>query len=136
MAHSQPNELSPEFLRHELYSESTLPLLSYLIRNVHARETDSDQTATDIFHEVKRGIGLDDRPIPDVPDESEQVEPAMLLLMKEGPSGNGTKIQGAPKVSDMRGPDLHTNSLTNLGYDRGCRYLWALRWIRAQEGRL
>jgi hypothetical protein len=93
-AFSHTEELSPEFLTHEIYSESTLPLLSYLLRN----GPDSSKSATTVFHEVQAGIGQDARPIP---DESEQVEPAMLLLMKNGPSGNGSKIPGAPKVRDF-----------------------------------
>ncbi|KAJ1323045.1 L-amino-acid oxidase [Microdochium nivale] len=80
------------YLRHEIHSESTLPLLSFLLRE----RPDTAKRATQLFHEVIRGIGEDKRPIP---DESEQVEPAMIDLIENGPSGNNTKIPGEPTVT-------------------------------------
>lgn len=83
-----------QYLAQEIRSESTLPLLSWLLRT----EQDSEKSPTRIFHEVKAGVGIDTRPIPDdFPDESELVEAEMLNLINKGP-GDGKPIQGSPKV--------------------------------------
>lgn len=87
----------PGYLRHEIHSESTLPLLSFLLRE----RPDTAKRATQLFHEVIRGIGEDKRPIP---DESVQVEPAMIELMDNGPSGKNTKIPGEPTVRKYHSP--------------------------------
>ena len=78
------------YLTQEIHSESTLPLLSWLLK----AEKDNEKSFTQIFHEVKAGVGTAPRPIP---DESEQVEPAMLQLIEKGPGG-GQLIEGNPKV--------------------------------------
>jgi len=87
------SEADVHYLTQEIHSESTLPLLSWLLRTAQ----DSDKSPTRIFHEVKAGVGKDDRPIP---DESEQVEPTMLQLIEKGPGG-GKKIKGNPKVTRL-----------------------------------
>lgn len=88
-----------QYFAQEIRSESTLPLLSWLLRT----EQDSKKSPTRIFHEVKAGVGKDERPIPDeeFPDESELVEADMLNLINIGP-GDGKPIQGSPKVARSR----------------------------------
>lgn len=79
------------FLTHEIHSESTLPLLSYLIRL-----RPGEKSATEVFHQVKAGVGKDLRPIP---DESEQLEPTLISLIDNGPGGDRSrKVPGSPKV--------------------------------------
>lgn len=89
------------YLTQEIRSESTLPLLSWLLRT----KQDPETSPTQIFHEVKAGVGVDPRPIP---DESEEVEEPMLRLIEKGP-GDGTKIKGKPRVMYFR---VETTKLT------------------------
>lgn len=87
---SEPQDVG-HFLTHEIHSESTLPLLSYLVRL-----RPGEKSATDVFHRVKAGIGADPRVIP---DESEQLEPTLINLIDHGPGGDrGRKVPGGPKV--------------------------------------
>lgn len=80
------------YLQEELHSESTLPLLSYF---VGCRQR--DDSATQVFTDVKAQIGKAERPIP---DESEQLADALLKLIEEGPGGDRKKrVEGSPKVS-------------------------------------
>ena len=87
----EDSALSASFLKHEIHSESTFPLLSYFLRS---RSCKNSKDATKCFHEVIAGIGKDRRVIP---DESVQLEKVLLELIAKGP-GNGKKIPGNPKV--------------------------------------
>lgn len=82
---SSPNWLEREDFR----SESTLPLLNFLLH------TTPDQAVEDIailLHNVTKGIGIDESPLP---DESEQLKDVFLKLIKDGPG----KVTGNPSVS-------------------------------------
>ncbi|KAF4972603.1 hypothetical protein FSARC_876 [Fusarium sarcochroum] len=81
-----------ESLRFELHSESTLPLLSYLIK---CGENDQDDPK-DIFQDVKSSIGEADRPIP---DEAEPLENVLIGLINHGPGGSGQRIPKGPTVT-------------------------------------
>lgn len=73
------------FLTHEVHSESTLPLLQWLLRTQQQEllpDSEQKKTDTEIFKDVKGGVGKDARPIP---DESELVEGPMLNLIAKGP---------------------------------------------------
>lgn len=93
---------TPRYLHREIHSESTLPLLSFLLRE----RPDTAKRATQLFHEVISGIGIDERPIP---DESAQVEPTLIELIEKGPSGDGNKIGKKLTVSAAHTPYIfHT----------------------------
>ncbi|KAJ4255987.1 hypothetical protein NW762_009061 [Fusarium torreyae] len=81
-----------ESLALELHSESTLPLLSYLIK---CKENDKEGSKA-IFQDVKSSIGEADRPIP---DEAEPLEDVLIGLIDNGPSGSGQKIPKSPTVT-------------------------------------
>lgn len=80
--------ISEEFLTCEVHSERVLPVISYFIR---CRKSGEDRSLADIFQRVKRGVGVDDRPIP---DESEPLMPELIKLIDNGPG----KIEGSPTV--------------------------------------
>lgn len=87
------------YLQEELHSESTLPLLSYFVA---CRQR--DDSATQVFTDIKAQIGKADRPIP---DESEQLADSLLKLIEEGPGGDKKKrVEGNPKVSENFSMDL------------------------------
>ena len=75
----------------ELRSESTLPLLNFLLRT---RPDQTAETLATCLHEVTAGVGEDDPPIP---DESEQLKSEYLRLMKDGPG----EISGNPSVRSI-----------------------------------
>lgn len=78
-----------QYFGHEIQSESTLPLLSYLLKS---RQLE-DETLVDIFHNVKAGVGTDERPIP---DEAVIIEKEMINIINNGPQGG--RLEGKPKV--------------------------------------
>ena len=87
--------LADPWLKQEVRSESTLPLLNFLLRT---KPGQTAETLTTCLHEVTAGIGQDDPPIP---DESEQLKSEYLRLMRDGPG----EITGSPTVrhtSDLR----------------------------------
>jgi hypothetical protein len=98
---ADPSSLPTEdFFGTELHSESTLPLLNFLLKS---RPEDSTKNATITFHNVTAGIGVDAPPpvleIPkQIPDESIIEKTALLNLINVGPSGDGKKITGNPTV--------------------------------------
>ena len=81
-----------ESLACELHSESTLPLLTYLVQ---CKQNNHSGTRA-LFQDVKANIGKAKRPIP---DESEQLEKVLLRLIEKGPSDDHKKIPGNPTVS-------------------------------------
>jgi hypothetical protein len=85
---------SKEFSSHDLHSESTLPLLNFLLRS---RKEYSAEKTNEIIHSVTAGIGIDKKP--PIPDESEILRTNYINLINHGPSGTGTKISGMPTVS-------------------------------------
>ncbi|ETS85547.1 hypothetical protein PFICI_03572 [Pestalotiopsis fici W106-1] len=76
-------------LRSDLHSERALPVISYFIRS---RQQGPNECLADIFQSVKRGVGIDDRPIP---DESLPLKAAFEKLIQDGPG----KIKNAPTVT-------------------------------------
>ena len=76
--------LKANFLTQELRSESTLPLLNLFLQLGH--DATADQV-NDKLHALTVSIGKEERPIP---DESEQLQTALLQLM----------ANGVPKVDD------------------------------------
>jgi hypothetical protein len=84
----------PKHLIHELSSESTLPLLNFLLKS---NTRDTVEQTTETIHSVTAGIGID-KP-PPIPDESEQFKAWALNLIKNGPGGSREKILGNPTVS-------------------------------------
>jgi len=100
---SQPATPTSKFLSNELHSESTLPLLNFLLRS---SPNDTVEDTTKAIHSVTAGIGVDPPPpipaIPDerpdkLPDESVIDKTALINLINNGP-GEGTKIPGQPTV--------------------------------------
>lgn len=91
MSHSTAGTVSPGFIRQEIQSESTLPLLSFLISYRF-----SDDNLSKIFEDVKSQIGRADRPIP---DESEQLRTSLINLINSGPGKDGEDLLGRPTVS-------------------------------------
>lgn len=81
-----------ESLTSELHSESTLPLLTYLVR---CKQSNHNGTGI-LFQDVKSNIGEADRPIP---DESVELKKILLKLIEKGPSGDHKRIHGNPTVS-------------------------------------
>ncbi len=88
-------EFIDDFLKQEVRSESTLPLLNFLLST---KPGQTDEAVAKSLHEVTAGIGKQDPPMP---DESEQDKEALLKLMKDGPG----KVTGNPTVS----PDCITH---------------------------
>ena len=86
-------KLADSWLKQEVRSESTLPLLNFLSRT---KEDPTAETLVACLHEVTAGVGKDDPPIP---DESEQLRSEYLRLMKEGPG----KVIGNPTVRSVVG---------------------------------
>lgn len=84
---------------HEIRSESTLPLLNFLLT---AGPNQSTQKVAIVLHQVTADIGKQDPPIP---DESEQDRTRLLKLIKDGP---GT-VEGHPKASFV-------SSILYIGY--------------------
>ncbi|KAI2785479.1 hypothetical protein F4815DRAFT_440707 [Daldinia loculata] len=84
----------PSFLERKIFSESTLPLLTYFIaRALAAAPNHRGSSAVDDFSGVKSGIGKAERTIP---DESQQLRETLLNLMNKGPGG-------APNSEGQRG---------------------------------
>lgn len=77
------------WLEQEFRSESTLPLLNFLLCT---KPEDPTEVITKHLQEVTAGIGKQKSPIP---DESKQVELELLRLMKDGPG----KVTDNPTVS-------------------------------------
>ena len=77
------------WLEQEARSESTLPLLNFLLS---AKPEQTAEKITSILHEVTAGVGKQEPPLP---DESEQLKHVLLTLMKDGPG----KVTGHPTVS-------------------------------------
>lgn len=75
------------------HSESTLPLLNFLLRS---SPNDTVEDTTKAIHSVTAGIGVDQPP--KIPDESVIDKTALMNLINNGPSGKGTKIPGQPTV--------------------------------------
>ncbi|KAI1658254.1 hypothetical protein F4813DRAFT_357865 [Daldinia decipiens] len=99
MAYKSSNTgTSPSFLEREIYSERTLPLLTYFIaRALAAAPNHKGSSAVDDFSGVKSGIGKAERPIP---DESQQLRETLLNLINKGPGRDpGQKIPGSPTVT-------------------------------------
>jgi hypothetical protein len=80
-----------EFLRQDLRSESTLPLLNFCLQLGPDATT---KQATDKLHEITAKIGVTERPLP---DESEQLQTALLKLMADG----APKVTTKPTVRDL-----------------------------------
>ena len=78
---------APVFLTSELFSESTLPLLNFLL---HARDASAKQIAEKL-HYYTATVGIEKRPIP---DESDQLKPVLLELIRKGAG----PVEGKPKV--------------------------------------
>lgn len=95
MPHSTAGTVTPGFIGQEIHSESTLPLLSFLIGCRF-----SDDPLSKIFSDVKSQIGEADRPIP---DESEQLKTSLINLIDHGPGG---KVTGRPTVSALSVPEF------------------------------
>ncbi|KAL9610747.1 MAG: hypothetical protein Q9167_004566 [Letrouitia subvulpina] len=81
--------LSKEFVEQEIRSESTLPLLNFLL---HTKPEQSPESIADVLHEVTARIG--EQP-PPIPDESEQLRSELLRLIEKGPG----KVTGHPTVT-------------------------------------
>ena len=77
------------WLEQEARSESTLPLLNFLL-SANPEQT-AEQIAS-VLHETKARVGVQEPPLP---DESEQLRKVLLTLMKDGPG----KVTGHPTVS-------------------------------------
>lgn len=98
---------SPQVPFGELISESTLPLLSYFRECL--RQGSDVAAETEIFSQIKAGIGKDPRPfdtdnltdLPEIPDESLLVEADYINLINFGPSGDKKKIDDSPTVSSI-----------------------------------
>ena len=75
----------------EVRSESTLPLLNFLLS---ASPGQSSAQLADVLHQVTADIGQQDPPLP---DESEELKEVLLKLMKDGPG----KPDWTPKVSAL-----------------------------------
>ena len=72
-----------EFLRKDLRSESTLPLLNFFLQ---LNRDSTTEEVNDKLHKLTASVGVEKRPLP---DESEQLQKELLQLM-----------QGVPKVTD------------------------------------
>ena len=77
------------WLEQEVRSESTLPLLNFLLCT---KPEDPIEVITKRLQQVTAGIGEQKSPIP---DESKQVQIELLRLMKDGPG----KVTDNPTVS-------------------------------------
>lgn len=84
-----------DFVQKDARSESTLPLLNYLLRRGPEAST---AHATQIFQTVKAGVGKDKPPL----DESEQLRDPYMQMIDEG-VGKGGKVHGSPKVATLHG---------------------------------
>ena len=82
-------ELIADFLEREVYSESTLPLLNFLLST---KPGQTDEAVASTLQKVTAGIGKQNPPLP---DESEQLKTELLRLMDDGPG----KVTGNPTVS-------------------------------------
>lgn len=80
---------APLFLKSELRSESTLPLLNFLL---HTLPESSTEQVTANLHYYSVTIGKERRPIP---DESKQLEPVLLELIEKGAG----PVKGKPTAS-------------------------------------
>lgn len=81
--------LDPNWLKQEVCSESTFPLLNFLLRT---EQKQTVERVTELLHAVTASVGKDPPPLP---DEGEQSQKELLLLMKDGPG----KVSGNPTVS-------------------------------------
>lgn len=82
--------LAANWLKQEVRSESTLPLLNFLLSC-----TGPDQTAESVaknLHDTTASVG---KKKPPIPDESEELKEVLLRLIKDGPG----KVTGDPTVS-------------------------------------
>ncbi len=86
MAYEVP---AASWLEQETRSESTLPLLNFLLS---AKAEQTAEEIASVLHEVTAGVGEQEPPLP---DESEQLKYELLKLMKDGPG----KVSGNPTVS-------------------------------------
>ena len=109
--------LTDSWLTQEFRSESTLPLLNFLLQS---SSDQTPETLADTLHSVTAGVGKDDTPIP---DESEQVKVQLLKLMKDGPG----KVTGSPTVSLQS--SVNVVLLNELGHYCGGWRIRSLCWI-------
>ena len=82
--------LAADWLKQEVRSESTLPLLNFFLSCKSPEET-AESVAKNL-HDTTASVGKKSSPIP---DEAEEVKEALLRLMKDGPG----KVTGNPTVS-------------------------------------
>lgn len=82
--------LAANWLKQEVRSESTLPLLNFLLSCKGPDE--SPQSLARNLHDISASVGEKEAPIP---AESEELKEVLLQLIKDGPG----KVTGDPTVS-------------------------------------
>lgn len=82
--------LAANWLKQEVRSESTLPLLNFLLSCKGPDE--SPKSLARNLHYTSASVGEKEAPIP---DESEELKEVLLQLIKDGPG----KVTGDPTVS-------------------------------------